>query len=296
MSGADGALVLAIEGAEGELVPDRRAATFQVPAGLTLPACLEAHLTARNSATMDGLPYRIERALHFSNGGGLYAGVDTRTGEAVVLKEARPHAGLGMDEQDAVSRLCREHDIQRSLAGLGVVPGVRDLFEIGGHHFLVMDFVDGEPLNVPLVQRYPLIVPQASASALEEFTAWALGVCERLERAVALVHERGIVLGDLHPSNVLVRPDASVVLIDLEIASYVSEGRRPPLADPGFMAPPGAHGLDIDRYALACMRLFVFMPITTLIAHDPSKARALADAIAPSFPTCPTNSWLTRCA
>src|SRR5215213_376843 len=83
--GSDGELVPAIENADGELVPDRRAATFQVPAGVTLPTCLEPHLSARNSATMDDLPYRIERALHFSNGGGLYGGVDTRTGEQVVF-------------------------------------------------------------------------------------------------------------------------------------------------------------------------------------------------------------------
>ena len=148
--------------ADGELVPDRRAATFQVPAGVTLPACLEPHLAARNSATMDDLPYRIERALHFSNGGGLYAGVDTRTGEQVVFKEARPYAGLGLDEEDAVARLHREHKMLTALSGLGVVPEARDVFEVGGHHFLVMDFVDGEPLNVPLVQRYPLIVPYPS--------------------------------------------------------------------------------------------------------------------------------------
>lgn len=286
--GADGELEPAIEGADGELIPDRRGATFQVPPGVTLPPFLDSHLKARNSTTMDGLPYRVERALHFSNGGGLYAGVDTRDDEQIVLKEARPHAGLGMDEKDAVSRLRREHEIQRSLDGLGVVPRVRDLFELADHHFLVMDLIDGEPLNVLLVQRYPLIFPAASDDTHEEYTSWALGICERLEHAVDVVHERGIVLGDLHPSNVLVRPDGSVVLIDLEIASHISEGRRPPLADPGFMAPRGAGGFDIDRYALACMRLFVFMPLTTLIARAPDKARALAEEIAAEFPALPS--------
>ncbi|MBA3747301.1 MAG: protein kinase/lanthionine synthetase C family protein [Solirubrobacterales bacterium] len=284
---ADGELVPAIEDADGELVPDRRTATFQVPPGIAMPACLEPHLQMRNSATMEDLPYRVERALHFSNGGGLYVGVDTRSDEQVVLKEARPYAGLGMDEEDAVTRLRRECDMQRNLSGLGVVPEARDFFEVGDHHFLVMDFVEGEPLNVPLVQRYPLIVPHPSDDELETFTSWALAICERLESAVGKVHERGIVLGDLHPSNVLVRPDDSVVLIDLEIASHVSEGRRPPIADPGFMAPRDAIGFDIDRYALACMRLHLFMPLTTLFVHDPSKARELADEIAREFPSVP---------
>ena len=46
-------------------------------AGLPRP-----HLAARNSAPVDDLPYRIERALHFSNGGGVYAGVKRETERA----------------------------------------------------------------------------------------------------------------------------------------------------------------------------------------------------------------------
>ena len=42
----------------------------------------------------------MEKALHFSNGGGVYLGRDTRTGEQIVLKEARPYAGLAADGAD----------------------------------------------------------------------------------------------------------------------------------------------------------------------------------------------------
>jgi len=106
-----------------------------------------AHLAARNSATTTDLPYRRERALHFSNGGGVYADVDTRSGDQVVLKEARPHAGLSRDERDAVARLGRERDTLAQLEGLHVAPAVRDYFVAGEHHFLVMDFVEGETLS-----------------------------------------------------------------------------------------------------------------------------------------------------
>ena len=53
---------------------------------------------------------RFDFEVDFSNGGGIYRGRDTRTGEAVVLKEARPHAGLDGLGDDAVRRLEREHD------------------------------------------------------------------------------------------------------------------------------------------------------------------------------------------
>jgi class III lanthionine synthetase len=285
--GPNGALVPAIEDADGQLVPDRRGATFQVPPGVTLPACLGPHLTARNSATMADLPYRVERALHFSNGGGVYAGIDTRSGEQIVLKEARPHAGLVHDGCDAVARLGRERDIMEQLAGLDLAPAVRDYFVAGGHHFLVMDFVGGEPLSELIVQRYPLILPEPSPAAIEEYTSWALGVCERMERTVAAVHDRGIVLGDLHPANVLVKADGRLVLVDLEIASHVSERLRPTLAEPGFAPPLDVTGFDVDDYALACLRLFIFLPLTRLIRRDPATARRLADAIAELFPAVP---------
>ncbi len=81
-----GSLVSAIENADGRLIPDRRDPTFHVPDWVTLPDFLKPQLAARNATTTTELPYRIERALHFSNGGGVYAGQSTRTGAKVVLK------------------------------------------------------------------------------------------------------------------------------------------------------------------------------------------------------------------
>ena len=277
----------AIESGDGELIPDRRGATFQLPPGIELPGFLAPHLQARNSDTLEDLPYRPEQALHFSNGGGVYLGVDTRSGERVVLKEARPHAGLGNDERDAVARLQRERDTMRQLDGLDIAPAVRDYFVIGGHHFLVMDYIDGEPLSQRIVARYPLICPDPDAATIADYTAWALDVCERMERAVSAVHERGIVLGDLHPNNVLIEDDDRIVLIDLEIASHVSENLRPPLADPGFGSPQGVTGFDIDNYALACLRLFMFIPLTRLIPRDPARTSRLAGEIGRLFRDVP---------
>ncbi|NEE16212.1 hypothetical protein G3M58_58295, partial [Streptomyces sp. SID7499] len=72
---------------------------------------------------------------------------DTRTGEQVVLKEARPYAGLAADGADAVARLERERTALEQLAGLDCVPAVRDVFEVGDHHFLVLQYIPGTTLN-----------------------------------------------------------------------------------------------------------------------------------------------------
>ncbi len=284
--GADGALEAAIEDADGELVPDRRGATFYVPPWVALPECLSPHLAARNSFLVDDLPYRIDRALHFSNGGGVYAGVERATDESVVLKEARPLAGLALDRADAVTRLERERDIMTLLAGLDV-PAVRDYFTIAEHSFLVMDFIEGQTLNSEIVDRFPDTWSRTDDPSLADYTAWALDVHARLERVVAAVHARGVILNDLHPNNVLLTPDARIVLIDLETAWREGEDRVQTMANPGFMAPRGCTGYDIDHYALACLRLYAFLPLTDLIALDVGKARHLADEIADNFPVPP---------
>ncbi len=281
---ADGQLEQAIEDASGRLVPDVRGPTFRVPEWVRLPEFLEPHLAERLRTTVADLPYRIEKALHFSNGGGLYAAVDTRTEERVVLKEARPYAGLTPDGADAVTRLHREREALERLRGLPCVPALRDHFELGGHHFLVEDFIEGRALNQLFVERYPLTAFDADAAAFADYTSWAVGLLGKVEDAVAAVHDRGIVIGDVHTFNVLVRPDGEVVLIDFEGAADVAQARHQVLAAPGFIAPRNATGFDIDRHALACLRLSLFMPLTGLIELDRGKAGQLAREAVRLFP------------
>nr|WP_107910212.1 class III lanthionine synthetase LanKC [Streptomyces chartreusis] len=283
-----GSLVPAVRDGEGRLVPDRRAPSFQVPEWVTLPSFLAPHLAARNTTTVGELPYRIEKALHFSNGGGVYAGTDTRDGRKVVLKEGRPYAGLAADGADAVARLEREKYALEQLAGTGVVPEVRDWFLLGEHRFLVMDFVPGRTLNSFFAERHPLIGPDADPSAIADYTAWALRIHGAVERAVEAVHARGIVFNDLHVFNIMVAPDEeSVSLLDFEAAAPVGENGRQVVAHPGFMAPADRRGADVDRYALACLRLAMFLPVTTLFVVDRGKAAHLAEVIADRFPDVP---------
>lgn len=283
-----GSLVPAVRDGAGQLVPDLRTPSFQVPEWVTLPAFLAPQLAARNSTTVGELPYRIEKALHFSNGGGVYAGTDTRDGRKVVLKEGRPHAGLAADGADAVARLERERAALERLAGTGVVPEVRDWFRLGDHSFLVMDFIEGRPLNSFFAERHPLIGPDPDPCAVADYTAWALRIHRAVERAVETVHARGIVFNDLHVFNIMVAPDdESVFLLDFEAAAPVGERGRQVVAHPGFLAPADRRGVDVDRYALACLRLAMFLPVTSLFVVDRGKAAHLADVIAGLFPDVP---------
>jgi hypothetical protein len=279
-----GESVLAIEDASGTLVPDVRGPVFSVPPWVSVPDALAPHLAARSATTVADIPYDITEALHFSNGGGVYAGRDKRSGAKVVFKEGRPHAGLSGDGSDAVTRLRRERDTLDRLKGVPAVPDLLDSFTVGDHEFLVMEFVEGEPLKAVLAQRYPLLDGTPDPGDLADYAAWAQGLHARVESAVADIHARGVVYGDLHMFNVIVRPDGDVALIDFEVADTLGSGRRGGLGAVGFAAPRDWAGADVDRYALACLRLALFLPVQPLLGLDRDKAAELADVAAATFP------------
>jgi tRNA A-37 threonylcarbamoyl transferase component Bud32 len=283
-----GERVPAIENGEGRLVPDVRGFTFSPPSWVPLPEFLEPHLAARNAVTFAGLPYEIENVIQFSNGGGVYLGRDLRTQERVVLKEARPHAGLDVVGRDAVTRIQHERDILQRLSGLDVVPALRDYFTLGDHHFLVEEFIDGNQLQRLLVRKYPLTHPDFFEETVADYTKWALAMLARVERAVDALHQRGVVFGDLHPLNILLSTEDRLVLIDFEVASLVEHHARSVLAHPAFNAPADRQGVDVDRYALACLRLGMFAPQTTiLLGLHPAKAVHLAQLVTDIFPVPP---------
>ncbi|GAA4941120.1 hypothetical protein GCM10023238_03590 [Streptomyces heliomycini] len=85
---AQGELRPAVTGPDGVLVPEPAGPRLPHTDWVEPPAFLRPHLEARDALTVGGLPYTVESALHFSNGGGVYLARDSRTGERVVLKEA----------------------------------------------------------------------------------------------------------------------------------------------------------------------------------------------------------------
>ncbi|MFD6528731.1 class III lanthionine synthetase LanKC [Streptomyces sp. NPDC060184] len=282
MKTATGETVHCIEDPDGNLVPDKRLPAFRPPEWATLPACLEEALRDRNSGTLEDFPYRAEKALHFSNGGGVYRGSDLRTGEPVLLREARPHSGIDTHGNDAVARLEHEHACLEKLSGLRWFPRLIEARKGHEHHFLVREFVEGDTLAAALTRRLPQ-APEADPERTAAYTRWALDVLADIERGVTAMHGRGVFFGDLHPGNVLVRPDDTVVFIDLETATTDPDTAQIHAA-PGFGAPAGHRGPDIDRYALGCLRVALFAPLTTLMGWGPHKVEQLIAHIAARYP------------
>ncbi|MFD6715523.1 class III lanthionine synthetase LanKC [Micromonospora chalcea] len=278
--------VPAVTRPDGTLVPDRREPVFTVPDWAPVPDFVAEHIAAVDAQTDDEPPYRIEEALHHSNAGGVYRATDLRDGRTVVLREARPHAGLDGAGTDALTRLRREETMLRRLAGLDCVPQLLDRLTWWEHQFLVEEHIEGDTLQHHLAMRHPLIHPDPTHQDLTDYTAWALDVIDQVEAALAQVHARGVVFGDLHTANVMIRPDGRVVLVDFEQAYLADEDFTPSLGDPGFATPRIRRGPAVDTYALACLRLAVFVPLTPLAALCDEKFDDLL-TVARRFPLPP---------
>lgn len=279
-----GKRVLAVRKPDGTLVPDKREPTFSVPDWVTIPEFLAPHLAARKGGDPAQFPYRVKSSLHFSNGGGVYLADRNADDERVVLKEARPYAGLDRDLIDAVERLRRENEVLDRLKGVDGIPVAYDRFTVWEHHFLAMEFMPGISLGSWLARNYPLTRRDCTEADIAAYTGRALALVERVERMVGEVHDRRIVFGDLHSMNILVDGDDDAVsLIDFEMAADVDSGDRPALGAPGFRAPRDRNGFEIDEYALAVLKLWIFLPLTTLLELAPAKLRGLADFVQRRF-------------
>ena len=295
LPGPAGRPIHAIRDPQGTLVPDRRSPGFHVPDWVTVPVCLDESVQARRAATLEGFPYRAQRALHFSNGGGVYEAVDLRTQAKVLLKEARPGAGLDELGRDAVARLDRERWALEKLAGIPGIPRMIDFRQGREHLFLAREFLEGTPLPELVARRNPILSGQDSPEARTAYTVWATAVLKSLTERVDHLHARGVVFGDLHPNNLLVDEDTGEVsFIDFESASAVDADEPQRMGAPGFRAPVTFRGIAVDRYGLGCIRLSMFIPMTIGLAWGSAKLDQLLETVLERFPVGPDFATTVR--
>jgi serine/threonine protein kinase len=271
----------------GQLVPDIRTTSFHVPPWVQIPDFLQTELDRLEMTPPDGFP-QVRGALHFSNAGGVYEA--DLEGRPVILKEARPHIGWTPDGRDAVQRLHHEASLLTSLHGDVPVPAAIKTYDAHGHSYLAMERIDALSLNAAVASRNPLVTSLPTRRERRAYRDWASGVTASLRSAIAALHYRGRVHGDLHPANVLVRDDLTVVLIDLEMSQPVDSPTTGRIGAPGYVAPDGRSGVEQDLYALACIELFMFVPLIPLLSLSNAKAEQLVREAATQFEL--DSSWV----
>jgi alkyl hydroperoxide reductase subunit AhpC/predicted Ser/Thr protein kinase len=146
--------------------------------------------------------YRIEAPLGAGSFASVFRARDLTLERTVAVKIIRP----GQPKHDEA--LLRE---ARAAAALNH-PNVCTLYSVDasdGLSMIVMEFVDGEPLN-KVMERGPLELGRARALARQV----ALGM--------AAAHEQGVVHGDLKPANIMITRDNVVKITDFGLARRIS--------------------------------------------------------------------------
>ena len=154
-------------------------------------------------------PYEIVREIGSGGMGTVYLAARTigKVQQHLALKVARP--GL-IANADIIRRFEHEREILASLDH----PNIARLLDIGstaeGIPYLVMDYVDGEPID-EYCDRHKLTIAQR------------LSLFRIACAAIQYAHSKGVVHRDLKPSNILVTSDGLLKLLDFGIAKVLRD-------------------------------------------------------------------------
>ncbi|MYR95849.1 protein kinase [Streptomyces sp. SID8374] len=195
--------------------------------------------------------YELATILGQGGMGQVWTAYDQRLDRRVAVKLLRPDRVAGPTGSDAADelrrRFVRECRVTAQVDHPGLVT-VHDAGSDGDDLFLVMQYVEGADLADHLAEQDPYPWP------------WAVAVAAQLCAVLCAVHAVPIVHRDLKPRNVMVRPDGSVTVLDLGVASVLDTDTTrlthtgSPIGSPAYMAPEqamgGAVGPYTDLYAL----------------------------------------------
>ncbi|MEO3775794.1 protein kinase [Micromonospora sp. B11E3] len=149
-----------------------------------------------------GNRYRLDERIASGGMGDVWRGTDQVLGRTVAVKSLLPAL---LDEPGFAERFRGE---ARTMATINH-PGVVDVYDFGSDQqiaFLVMEYVEGDPLSATL-SRVGRLTP-----------ARTMALVAQAADALHAAHLKGIVHRDVKPGNLLVRPNGTLVLTDFGIA------------------------------------------------------------------------------
>lgn len=274
----------------GEYESDQRLPYFQLPGWVNDPFGGAPMVEHEGDACLNNR-YLIEGALGFSNAGGVYYGSDRATGQSIIIKEARPSTNcwsIGERVWDAVYLLKREYDVLRCLEDLDFVPKPIDLFQDWEHTFLIEERIDGVTHTAYWAQEDMVVAPYIRREGrIERFVPKFKHIAGTLIRMVTAVHERGVLLGDLSPGNVLINTETlHMWLIDFESAVQADDEAEvlsfaKGWATPGFVNPARASRNELlpedDLYAVAMILYNCVVPANMLFKLNPKTEAIFLD-------------------
>jgi serine/threonine-protein kinase len=191
-----------------------------------------------------GVPKRIGRYEVISElgrgaMGAVYKARDPNLGRAVAVKVILTANLTPQALEDYKKRFYREAEA----AGRMMHPGVVTIHDMGedpptGQPFLVMEFIEGKPLESLL---------EESPSGLPVERALEIGV--QVAEALDFAHKQGVIHRDIKPANIMVTRDGRAKIADfgiakMEGANLTQTGQL--VGTPAFMSPEQFSGGAID--------------------------------------------------
>jgi len=273
----DGRIVHVVRDPNGDTRPDTRSAWFEPPSWVRDPfrnqPCDRNPASVPSAVWLHDGRYEVVRALRHANKGGVYLARDRDTNEEVVIKESRPHVCADRFGRDAIDRLRREAANLQQLASCGVVPASRGLFEEGGHLFLVLERMPGPTLMAyrsdrpgPLARRELFDLARSLGTVLEK------------------CHQAGLVVRDFNPNNLIVMPDGTIRVIDVEMACAEGDDRPIDAFTPGFASPQqraqAVPRRSDDDFSLAATLFFLATGANPYLVPDQPPRRPDRDRLA----------------
>jgi len=237
-----------ITDARGRKRLDRRAPNSAVPYWLADPFHQNAVRPVGIRLGPLAPDYLVYKIISQRGKGGVYEALDlsAATPRAVIIKEGRAHGETDWQGADGRAFVKHEGHVLRCLRAAGLpVPKIFRQFDRGGHHYLVLQKLDGPPLQLPTRKT-------------RQGGSWrdATKILRQLEPLLEKIHAAGWVWRDCKPSHVFRRQGRGLGLLDFEGACRVDEEDVLPWGSENYSPGPSRNrfrrrsGFAEDDYAL----------------------------------------------
>ncbi|MER7082538.1 Serine/threonine protein kinase [Saccharopolyspora kobensis] len=200
----NGDFELVVLGPDGTALPGAAGPEFSCPPWATDPF---RPAESAQRATVLGGRFRLTSGVLRGPRGNVYRAVDPE-GRQVVIKEARAHVGENVNGIDLRMQLRNERRVLQALDGVDGVPRLLDHFRHGEDEYLVTTDVGTRDLNRYVGEQTRFFDDPTSPDRD------LVRLASRLADVLAAVHERGVVVRDLSPKNVVLDDDGRCTLID----------------------------------------------------------------------------------
>ena len=190
----------------------------------------------------------------------VYLAMNERANKQWAIKEVRKD---GVQNFEVVKQgLIAETEMLKKLSHPNL-PSIIDVIDGDGTFLIVMDYIEGRHLES--------VVKEYGAQRQEDVIEWAKQLCDVL----SYLHSRKppIIYRDMKPSNVMLKPDGKVMLIDFGTAREFKENSVADttcLGTQGYAAPEqyGGHGQTDARTDIYCLGATFYHLLT---GHNPSE-------------------------